>query len=218
MKTGRNIEAIVDKEAMLWGDNVAEKYHAEAEFALNLHWEQLVVPAFQYVDVDLRSCVDFACGRGRNTEKLLSAGASNVVLVDVNAENIRFCQERFRGRHNCKFLINNGFDIAGIQSSSVSLFYSLDAMVHFDIEIVVAYIAEIARTLSAGGVGIIHHSNYTMRPGSDFRTNPHWRNYMSAEIFRHVAMLRGLEVVHQKVFDWGNLVDSDCVSVLRKPV
>jgi ubiquinone/menaquinone biosynthesis C-methylase UbiE len=88
-------------------------------------------------------------------------------------------------------------------------------MVHFDIEIVLSYIAEFARVLKPGGTAFIHHSNFTGRPGSSFKDNPHWRNFMSATIFKHSAIRNGFEVLEQKLLNWAG-EDIDCLTVMRR--
>jgi hypothetical protein len=103
----------------------------------------------------------------------------------------------------------------GLDTSAFTFLYTFDAMVHFDLEIVISYIPEFARVLKPGAYAFVHHSNYTANPGGDFRQNPHWRNFMSAAIFKHIAVRSGFDVIRQETFNWGER-DIDCITVLQR--
>jgi ubiquinone/menaquinone biosynthesis C-methylase UbiE len=207
-------KAMVETEALLWGDDVGDKYHAAAEGSMNPQWANIIWPILAGHGADLARSIDFACGRGRNTRKLLESGAGEVTLVDVQPDNTTYCEQRFRGQP-IKSVVNNGLDLAGIDSDSHTLVYSWDAMVHFDPLIVGGYLPEFARVLKPGGTCFIHHSNYSAAPGGDFRHNPHWRNYMTADLFKHFAVHSGFEVLEQKLLDWVESKNIDCITVLR---
>jgi hypothetical protein len=90
-------------------------------------------------------------------------------------------------------------------------------MVHFDSDVVRAYIAEFARVVRPGGHVFCHHSNYSGNPTGDFRAVLAWRNFMTKELFAHYAAKEGFEVVSQRVIDWlGDHSDIDCFSLLKK--
>lgn len=101
-------------------------------------------------------------------------------------------------------LLNDGIDLSIIDSAAFMFLYSFDAMVHFDLEIILSYIPEFSRVLKSGAYAFVHHSNYSANPGGDFRENPHWRNFMSAGIFKQ-----------QHIFAWGE-PNLDCITVLRR--
>jgi hypothetical protein len=105
--------------------------------------------------------------------------------------------------------------LAGIPSKKFTHVYSFDAMVHFDLEIVLSYIAEFARVLKPTGTAFIHHSNFTRNPGAPFQDNPHWRNFMSDTIFRHCSIRNGFDILEQKVIDWAGQ-GIDCITVMRR--
>jgi ubiquinone/menaquinone biosynthesis C-methylase UbiE len=209
------LSEIVQKEAMLWGDAAGEAYHEPADVGMDLQWDTFLSPLLKRHEVSLRVTLDLACGRGRNTLKLLECGAERVVAVDVNPENIDQCMRRFTNEP-VVCLINNGFDLSGLDMEQFTLVYSWDAMVHFDLLIVASYLPEFYRVLEAEGICLIHHSNFSGRPGADFLTNPHARNFMSADIFRHLAIRSGFECVEQSIIQWGSDPGLDCISVLRK--
>jgi ubiquinone/menaquinone biosynthesis C-methylase UbiE len=210
------LKEIVQEQALLWGDDVGDTYHKAAEADVERGWQTYVMPLLVRNALNPESAVDFACGRGRNTAKLLAMGARQVTMVDVNPENLAYCRKRFKGDSRVSFAACDGFGLANLGDSSASLFFTFDSMVHFDLEIVLAYVPEIFRVVAPGGGAFIHHSNYTGSPGTDFRANPGWRNFMSAPIFRHAALRAGFEVAEQCIIDWGT-PNLDCISVLRKP-
>lgn len=209
-------EKIIAKEAFLWGNDVAESYHNTATSHMDAQWNGIISPLLQRFPVDYRVCLDLAAGFGRNTSKLLESGAGKVIAVDINPDCIAQLQQKFLGKP-VEIIKTEGVDLLGVLDNSVSLFYTFDAMVHFDVEIVQAYLKEAFRVLQPGGYGFIHHSNYSGNPGGDFTKNPHWRNFMSADLFKHISIKAGLEVVEQHVFAWGQ-PDIDCITIVRKPL
>ena len=201
---------------MLWGDTAAETYHDRADACMDGEWNWYLQPLLKRHGFVLRAPLDFACGRGRNTRKFLESGAEKVVAVDVNPENIDYCKRRFADRPVISIL-NNGFDLSGIDNDHFTFVYSWDAMVHFDLRIVASYLPEFFRVLEPGAFSLVHHSNYSGRPGANFLNNPHARNFMSAEIFRHLAIRSGFECAEQSIINWGSVPGLDCISILRKP-
>jgi SAM-dependent methyltransferase len=209
------LATIVSKEAMEWGDNVADAYHRVAASHMDDHWRGIIWPILSRHDIDFSTTMDFACGYGRNARKLKEVGAGLITLVDVNPDNIAFCQANLVPLGGYETFLNSGFDLEGIPSEKYTHVYSFDAMVHFDLEIVLSYIAEFARVLKPGGTAFIHHSNFTGHPGSPFKDNPHWRNFMSAIIFRHAGIRNGFEILEQKPLDWAG-EGIDCVTMMRR--
>lgn len=209
--------AIVAKESLLWGDNVARDYHERARSHMDRHWDDIVWPMLKRYNIDYTATADFACGRGRNTEKLRTL-AKEVTMIDVNAENIIFCREYFKDDRNIRFVLCSGYTIENVEDESFTFLYTYDSMVHFDIELIIAYLPEFTRTLKKGGTLFVHHSNYTGAPGADFRKNPHWRNYMSRDLFRHLATRAGLKVVSQNVIGWGGVRGLDCLTLCVREI
>ncbi len=195
----------------------ANEYYRLAEEDMDRRWDTLIWPFIK--DCDFSVCVDLAAGHGRNTRKLLEQpGCREVYVVDVNQENIDFCAERFSGDPRVKCTRNDGFTIGGIDAGTVTMFYSFDAMVHFDSDVVRSYIGEICRLLEpTRGRAFLHHSNYGGNPGGDVHDNPHWRNFMTADLMRHYARKEGMNVESQVKVDW--IYDQsyiDCFSLLRR--
>ena len=46
-----------------------------------------------------------------------------------------------------------------VDDESIDFAFSADSLVHADLDVIAAYLSELARTLRPNGVGFIHHSN-----------------------------------------------------------
>jgi ubiquinone/menaquinone biosynthesis C-methylase UbiE len=213
MVENANLSRIVEKEAFHWGEDVSEAYHGAAERDMQRQWRQWIWPLLKQFPIDYTQCVDFAAGYGRNTSKLLEQ-RGHVTAVDVNPDCVKHLKERF-STDRVTVVLNNGVNLSELASEAYTFLYSFDAMVHFDVTIIASYLPEFARVLRPGSYAFIHHSNYSAAAGGDFTQNPHWRNYMSADLFKHLAMKSGFEVVKQELIDW-ELKELDCLTVMRK--
>lgn len=202
-------------------------YFEQAEKVIDFLWKLYIWESIQ--DSDFTSTLDFAAGHGRNSKHLLPL-AEHLTIVDINPECIAACQQRFGDDSRITYVVNDGVSLAGVPDDSISLLYSFDSMVHFDSDVIRAYLPEFFRVLKPGGRAFIHHSNYTENPTGDFRDNPHWRNYMSQSLFAHYASRAGFKVVRQRIIDWGLQLDDwwniteiqypemDCFSTIEKPL
>jgi ubiquinone/menaquinone biosynthesis C-methylase UbiE len=214
MNRNNKLADIVAKEGYFWGSDVADSYHGAAARDMDKQWSSLIHPVLSRYDINYEKTVDFAGGFGRNTWKLLGMGAKFVTLVDVNPECIRTASEAFIGMP-VKAVQTDGTNLEFIENDSHTFIYTFDAMVHFDPIIISAYLSEFFRVLEKGCFSFIHHSNYSSGPGEDFRKNPHWRNYMTMDLFKHFSIHEGFEVVDQIPIAWG-LENLDCFTILRK--
>ena len=189
------------------------QYHDDAEPGMDLQWRDLIWPLIQ--EFDFSVVVDLAAGFGRNSTKLLPH-AGQLILADMNQKCIEACQQRFAGRANVTFIQNDGVSLKEIPSASVTLVYCFDAMVHFDSDVIRAYLRDFRRVLKPGGRCFLHHSNLTERPGGGL-VLPHSRNFMSKALCAHYSLKSGLQVLEQRVIDWGEFKSLDCLTTLGKP-
>lgn len=207
---------LVQKNSMLWGEEVAEQYHGAAARDMQAHWDEYIEPTLRRHPIDYEAVMDFACGYGRNTDILLLR-SKTVTMVDVNTHNIAYCQKKYADEQRVNVVECSGYDMSKIESNSTTFFYTFDSVVHFPKELIKSYMPEISRVMKLGAHAFIHHSNYTAGgPKADFRSNPHWRNYMSADLFAQLAADVGFEIVEQSVQPWGGVAELDCISVLKK--
>lgn len=190
------------------------QYHIGAESGvIDQSWQDLIWPRIK--DFDFSVVVDVAAGFGRNSAKLLPH-AGQLIITDINQTCIEACQQRFQRHSNVRFIKNDGKSLKEIESASVTLVYCFDAMVHFDSDVVRAYLREFQRILRPGGRCFLHHSNSPAQPGGGL-VPPHSRNFMSKELFAHYSLKAGLQVIEQQVIDWGGAKALDCLTTLRKP-
>ncbi len=191
----------------------AEAYYEAAEKDMDAQWQRLIRPMIR--DCDFANVLELAAGRGRNSVRLAPL-AGTLTVVDFVAENIAHCRARLAGRDNVVFVVNDGATLAGVPDGSVSLVYSFDSMVHFDSDVVRAYLHEFRRVLRPGGRGFCHHSNHTANPAGPFDRNPHARNFMSAALFAHYCHKAGLTVLESRVIDWQE-PGLDCLTLFARP-
>jgi len=190
-------------------DWVNGPYYDDAEACMEHAWNSEVWPYIQRLD--FRVTLDLAAGHGRNTARILPF-AERVYVVDINQTNIDFCRSRFGQNPKLQYICNNGCELVGIPDQSITLAYCYDAMVHFDSDVVRAYLAEFRRVLQRGGCGFCHHSNFSENPTGDVHEHAGWRNYMSKSLFAHYCHKEGLTVLRQQVLREN---DSDCITVFQ---
>jgi SAM-dependent methyltransferase len=188
------------------------KYFQAAEAHIEEIWRTLIFPFLS--DCDFTAVIDLGAGHGRNST-MLAPRSKRLLVLDIQEGNVEVCRRRFAGQPHVTCAANNGYDLRPAEDGAFSLVYSFDSMVHFEKEVVRSYLRDTARVLRPGGRGFFHHSNYT--GGTDWRTNPHARNFMSRELFESHARDAGLQIVRQMVFEWGHIPELDCLSVVEKP-
>ena len=190
-------------------------YFLDAEKDMEPQWVQHIWPHIH--DFDFTCGLELSPGGGRNTSRLVKH-AKELHLVDFNQYAITLCRFRFMdytGPCRLHFHVNDGKSLAMIADGSVTFCYSWDSAVHFDKEIVSAYIREFARVLKPGGRAFLHHSNLGAAASVKIRENPAWRSNMDAARAKREAEESGMKVLQQTLFAWGQ-PDMDCISVFEK--
>jgi SAM-dependent methyltransferase len=218
----------VDKDRMLqvadhWRKN---EYYARAERQdwLDPFWSEASPFRAMFKQLDGSCMVELGCGHGRHAAYVVTSNElprpSRMILMDVNPENVDYCRQRFSADVQIQALQNNGIDFAPLKDSTISSIYCFDAMVHFEYDCVISYLRDAFRVLQPGSRALFHHSNY-MSPGSIWLDNPHCRNFMSRDLFAHVALRAGFRILDQVVLDWGEewvrVAGIDCLSMIEKP-
>jgi ubiquinone/menaquinone biosynthesis C-methylase UbiE len=207
-------EATLDKLAHHSGDpwKPEHRYFAHAEKHMQHSWDKLIWPFIH--DCDFTSVIDLAAGHGRNSE-MLKQVAKQILILDIQPENVELCRQRFKGDDRFEFAVCNGYDLQPARDNAYTLVYCVDAMVHFDSDVVRSYLADVRRVLAPGGMAFFHHSNHT-EGTLDWVRNPGSRNFMSKDLFRHYAVKEELAVVRQQIIDWSKLPGLDCLTLVRK--
>lgn len=201
------------------GDDWKEgPYYDSAEQGIEWQWQTIIWPIIRDADADFTCVLDLAAGHGRNSEKLRRL-ARKLYVVDINKENIDFLQRRFADCHNITYILNDGISLGQILDNELTLVYSFDSMVHFDSDVVRAYLKEFQRVLKPGGLGFCHYSNYKDKPTADYRDSPHWRNFMCRELFEHYLWKERLVPVKSQLLDWdGSGRNIDALTLFKKPI
>jgi len=194
---------------------------AEQESWLAIFWHPETKFRQLFDRLNPRMLVELACGHGRHTARIFNSPEirnkiDRAYVMDVNEENIAFCKERFRENSSIVPLTNSGFDFRSLERESISAIFCYDAMVHFEYDAVMSYIFDAARILIPGGQALLHHSNYDQSPGASYSSNPHARNFMTKNLFAHVAIRAGFKIVEQFVIDWDDAEKLDCISLIQK--
>jgi ubiquinone/menaquinone biosynthesis C-methylase UbiE len=193
-------------------------YFAEAEPYMDEQWRLLILPFLRLGEggIDCAEVVELGAGRGRVAAKLLPL-AGRLHLVDLHPNNLEACRRRFGDDPRLSYHVTDGHSLP-LPDAAATFLFSFDAMVHFDSDVVRAYLREAHRVLRPGGHAFLHHSNTMAHPGGDFRAQQHWRNFMSKELLAHYARKEGLEALRQQPVDWaGDGSFIDCFSLLRRP-
>ncbi len=184
----------------------------------NLWWGSLFPRIASHLPAS--NIVEIAPGAGRLSQ-YLSPWAKRLVLVDVTPRCVEICRERFADRPHVEVRLNDGRTLPGVADCSVQLVFSFDSLVHVDLEIIGAYLAEIARTLAPGGVAFLHHSNFAEfvdpETGKAAIENHHWRDPgVSAKLVRREAERVGLRVLVQEQINWGGDELIDALTLLGR--
>jgi SAM-dependent methyltransferase len=197
-------------------------YFPAAEASMDRQWYTMIYPLIQ--NMDFTSVLDFAAGYGRNAAKLAPL-SQRLTIVEPSPDAVAVLKQRFATPpEGCEIRIvqNSGLDLRDVESSSVSLLYSWDAMVHFNTELVAAYMPEFARVLRPGAQGFLHHSNFgRVSNDPDFQHHPSWRSNMDKDTFARLCYANGLIATRQIPLPWfvagaGMVDDLDCVTLLAK--
>jgi SAM-dependent methyltransferase len=151
---------------------------------------------------------------------VLQPRARRLILVDVTERPLALCRERFAAADNVEYVLSSGDDLPGVADSSIDAIWSFDVFVHVAPVDQAAYLAEIARVLTPGGVAVIHHADG--RNLGDLPSRSGWRSPMSRSLFATLAAERGLTVEAQ-IDSWGPngrfdlSAYHDAITVCRKP-
>jgi GR25 family glycosyltransferase involved in LPS biosynthesis len=191
------------------------EYYELAEADVESQWQ--IIQAFMGEEPapDLTVVLDFACGRGRITERF-AAVAGSLTCSDINAEAIDCCRQRFANFPNVTCVINDGMSIP-LPDESQTFVYSWDSMVHFNAAELRVYFREFKRILRPGAMAFVHHSNYAALggPPRPWNENPACRAYVSASDIGMLCDQYALTIVRQRVIDWSE-PRLDCLTMFRK--
>jgi hypothetical protein len=187
--------------------------------------------------------LEIAPGYGRWSTYLISA-ADRYIGVDLAESCVRSCEERFRDAESATFFVNDGRSLECVENGSIDFVFSFDSLVHADADVIGSYLEELHRTLTATGIGFLHHSNlgeYTAARERSERVRRATRRVplasktlkrlgvtewdssrdpsMSAETFVRQCEAVGLRCVGQEIISWATRSRRliDCLSLVTRP-
>ena len=134
-------------------------FHAESSGQSYEAWKTTLLREF--LEPYLGSEVDFieiGPGYGRWTEFIVGRTRS-LTVIDLNANCIEVCRERFGAEAGIACVVNDGRSI-DLPSASVDVVWSFGSFVHFDPAEVDGYLAECGRVLRRNGRFVIHHAGW----------------------------------------------------------
>jgi len=98
-------------------------------------------------------------GAGRWTEYLLQE-SRQLIGVDISEQCVTECRRRFASHPNATFVVGSGADLQTVETRSIARIWSFDVFVHVNREDFASYVAEFARVLIPGGIGVLHHGAF----------------------------------------------------------
>lgn len=200
----------------------------------SFQWYSTLLPRV-HQHVPTGTILEIACGYGRWTQFLKDV-CDQLIVVDLSAECVEACKQRFRAATNIEYHVNDGSSLAMVPDHSVDFIFSFDSLVHVDESVLTAYISQFSRILKETGVAFLHHSNlgeYRARYRRIRRIPKlegllitaglldsflHWRDPgVSAGLVEGIATQHGLRCVSQEIVHWRTQkAQIDCLSTIVK--
>lgn len=191
-------------------------YFDSVENKHGVFWEENHIYRQKFNELDTHTTLEIACGKGRHAAQVVGK-CERLYLVDTSIDALQSTRERFKDfPHVSVHLSEDGETLPFLSDASITAVFSYDAMVHFELLTMAAYLGEIARVLKPGGRALLHHSNYSNNPTGRFTDNPGWRNFMSKDVMAHLASRAELRMLDCLEIDW-SAPKSDALSLLEKP-
>lgn len=178
-----------------WSDGYQ---HTSGSVAANM--DKLLRPYMLSHELDI---LEIAPGAGRITAELIRY-ARSMCLIDLNAEAIEICRDRFKYYPTpIEYIVNDGVSLAGADGP-FDFVASYDSLVHVRPEIIRGYLDQIVPRLREGGRVWIDHSGKGLEPRAH-------RTETTAEMVAGWASELGLTVIDQVYRNsW------DCITVFEK--
>ena len=227
----------------LWGEeydwSLAGNEWSESWGSPAAQWYGSLLPRI-YHWLPAGTVLEIAPGFGRWTQFLKDL-ARELIVVDLVPRCIDACRDRFASAQNVAYYVNDGRSLGMLSDRSVDFAFSFDSLVHVELDVIVAYVGELARVLQGDGVAFIHHSNigaYPRRTAIDrllpqhphpwpalrsvlrrtgmVATNPGNRAMsVSAPLVASACDAVGLRCITQELVVWNEPhILSDCFSVI----
>jgi Methyltransferase domain len=210
-----------------WSKNLNDGYNWSSSWGnVDMHWYGSLLPRLQkYLcnsdkTLKVNTILEIAPGYGRWTQYLQFL-CEKLIVVDLNANCIQACQDKFLALNHIEYHVNDGKSLSMISDNSINFVFSHDSLVHVEFDIIDSYLSQLSTKLKPDGVGFIHHSNLGnyLSDVESGKVSPHWRaKTVTFEKFKLLAEKNGLICLSQELFNWGNKCGNniDCFSVFTK--
>ncbi|MEA2606703.1 MAG: hypothetical protein QOI00_1460 [Chloroflexota bacterium] len=107
--------------------------------------------------------LEIAPGHGRWTNYLKDT-CDRLIGVDMAERCVEHCRRRFADSPHAEFHTNDGRSLGMVPDGSIDFAFSFDSLVHVEIDVLEAYVEQLAVKLGPDGVGFFHHSNIGSYP------------------------------------------------------
>lgn len=222
----------IEENLRVWGQDYRWTANGEEWSALwgttAYLWHGTILPRIhRYLPAD--SILEIAPGFGRMTD-YLRRFCRRLVVVELVEKCLNICRQRFAQDTHIAYHQNDGRDLSFIEDRSIDFAFTWDSLVHCELDVVQAYISQLARKLRPNGVAFIHHSNFLDRyahlpPESlaglqpEPSPNPHRRaENVSARLIRDFCPSVEIVCASQEIVNWGSIsLLYDCFTVLTPP-
>jgi phospholipid N-methyltransferase len=187
---------------------------------------------------DWKNCVEIGPGSGKYTALLLQSSDSNIIAFDISSEYMEVMKNRlsqYIEEHRVEQALIKAEKSAELLEHlekkglgrKLDAFFSIDAMVHVDLQYLIAYFITAALTLKENGLMIMTLANAVSRKGfkhllNGIRSYYHLQGqpsakfeYLSPDILNMVLGQMGFQVNYKSPFGNGIDVDRDLYVVAK---
>lgn len=158
--------------------------------------------------------LEIAPGFGRWSRFLISM-SSQYKGVDLAESCVEYCKTIFKDCGHADFFQNDGRSLEMIENDSVDFCFSLDSLVHAEMDVMEEYIAQIVLKLKEDGVAFLHHSNFEEYHKSGLKNWHSRATSVSAEkVMQLVEKSQGRIMIQERI-NWGEAPQNlnDCFTV-----
>ena len=120
-------------------------------------WHGALLPRI-HAFLPAATILEIAPGFGRWTQYLKDS-CEQLVVVDLAERCIEHCRERFANSPNIDYHVNDGRSLDMVEDGSIDFVFSFDSLVHVELDVLDAYVSQLAAKLTPEGAGFFHHSN-----------------------------------------------------------
>lgn len=211
-----------------WGNyhwtHAGEKWSSSWNGTEFLWWATLLPRLHAFLPAP--TILEIAPGFGRITHYLKDL-CNRLILVDLSERCIEACRSRFASHRHISYHVNDGRSLEMVPEASVDVAFSFDSLVHAEVDVIEAYVGQLAGKLTRDGIGFIHHSNLKGLTSPIMKRVPFvrraliqgWRaETVNAEVFAQSCSRSGLQCISQELLNWNTHLPLpiDCISIFTR--